>query len=87
MIPFGLVFSSFYQQENLPAYLGRGPLAFVVSHEILHSLDTSGRGHMETIHAGCPVLLGHKDITNYWFWYQGQERHRPCLREQQVRNV
>ena len=52
-----------------------------------YNLDTGGRGHMETIHAGCPVLLGHKDITNYWFWYQGQERHRPCLREEQVRNV
>ena len=73
VIPFGLVFSSFYQQENLPAYLGRGPLAFVVSHEILHSLDTSGRG-----------FDSRGRLSDWWDDSSSlnYDKHRRCLQEQ-----
>ena len=36
------------------------------------NLDVRGVGHQVTLHAGCPVLAGHKNIANLWFFYAGQ---------------
>ena len=36
------------------------------------NLDVTGVGQPLTLHAGCPVLAGHKDIANLWFLYGGQ---------------
>ena len=44
VLPFGLVTSNLAGQLGLPRYIQEGQLGFVISHEILHSLDTGGRG-------------------------------------------
>ena len=38
------------------------------------NLIDHGLGDPRTFHAGCPVLEGHKDIANLWFFYNGQNR-------------
>ena len=45
-----------------------------------HNLDHAGVGYRQTMHAGCPVLLGHKEVANLWFWVMGQHHTRPCQR-------
>ncbi|KAK7114223.1 hypothetical protein V1264_000315 [Littorina saxatilis] len=31
-----------------------------------------------TLHAGCPVIKGHKWVANKWIWTYGNEYRRPC---------
>eukprot|EP00095_Tigriopus_kingsejongensis_P008628 snap_masked-scaffold503_size153465-processed-gene-0.12 protein:Tk08628 transcript:snap_masked-scaffold503_size153465-processed-gene-0.12-mRNA-1 annotation:"hypothetical protein LOTGIDRAFT_196347" len=42
------------------------------------NLFQNGTGDPFTLHSGCPVLLGTKDIANFWFRSHGQELRRPC---------
>jgi prolyl 4-hydroxylase len=44
-----------------------------------YDVDTSEKKHPETLHAGCPVLLGNKRFANKWIREYGQEFRRPCL--------
>ena len=53
------------------------------------NLNDAGHGDPRTLHAGCPVISGHKvgiwnevmdvftvdiqDIANLWFYYKGQD--------------
>uniref|UniRef100_A0A8D0BHP0 Prolyl 4-hydroxylase subunit alpha-3 n=1 Tax=Salvator merianae TaxID=96440 RepID=A0A8D0BHP0_SALMN len=42
------------------------------------NLHRNGEGNEDTLHAGCPVLLGDKWVANKWFHEHGQEFRRPC---------
>ncbi|CAJ0964234.1 unnamed protein product, partial [Ranitomeya imitator] len=42
------------------------------------NLHRSGDGIEDTLHAGCPVLLGSKWVANKWIHECGQEFNRPC---------
>ena len=42
------------------------------------NLKKNGVGDDSTHHAGCPVLLGEKWVSNFWFHEKGQDRHYPC---------
>ena len=41
-----------------------------------YSLD--GEADPRTLHAGCPVLMGHKTVANKWIHMYGNEFNRPC---------
>ncbi|CAH1796521.1 unnamed protein product, partial [Owenia fusiformis] len=43
-----------------------------------YDLARSGQTMAETLHAGCPVLLGRKWVANKWIREYGQEFRRPC---------
>ena len=43
-----------------------------------YNLKRNGEGNPKTEHAGCPVVLGHKWISNLWIHENGQEFNRPC---------
>jgi len=58
-------------------YLGISIRPSAGSALLWNNLSPSGRGFKETLHAGCPVLLGHKEIANHWFWTLGQQWTRP----------
>ncbi|XP_073404637.1 prolyl 4-hydroxylase subunit alpha-3 [Dendrobates tinctorius] len=42
------------------------------------NLQRNGDGIEDTLHAGCPVLLGSKWVANKWIHECGQEFNRPC---------
>ncbi|XP_006141046.1 prolyl 4-hydroxylase subunit alpha-3 isoform X2 [Tupaia chinensis] len=42
------------------------------------NLHRSGEGNSDTLHAGCPVLVGDKWVANKWIHEYGQEFRRPC---------
>lgn len=42
------------------------------------NLKRSGESNILTKHAGCPVLVGHKWISNWWIHEYGQEFNRRC---------
>ncbi|XP_019504872.1 PREDICTED: prolyl 4-hydroxylase subunit alpha-3 [Hipposideros armiger] len=42
------------------------------------NLRRSGKGDDDTLHAGCPVLVGDKWVANKWIHEYGQEFRRPC---------
>ncbi|XP_047679606.1 prolyl 4-hydroxylase subunit alpha-3 isoform X2 [Prionailurus viverrinus] len=42
------------------------------------NLHRSGEGDGDTLHAGCPVLVGDKWVANKWIHEYGQEFRRPC---------
>ncbi|XP_006628156.3 prolyl 4-hydroxylase subunit alpha-3 isoform X1 [Lepisosteus oculatus] len=42
------------------------------------NLHRNGQGNGDTLHAGCPVLVGDKWVANKWVHEHGQEFHRPC---------
>ncbi|KAG8522894.1 Prolyl 4-hydroxylase subunit alpha-3 [Galemys pyrenaicus] len=42
------------------------------------NLRRSGEGDDDTLHAGCPVLVGDKWVANKWIHEYGQEFRRPC---------
>ncbi|KAJ8280168.1 hypothetical protein GJAV_G00051360 [Gymnothorax javanicus] len=42
------------------------------------NLHKNGQGNWDTLHAGCPVLVGDKWVANKWVHEHGQEFHRPC---------
>ncbi|XP_034850939.1 prolyl 4-hydroxylase subunit alpha-3 isoform X1 [Mirounga leonina] len=42
------------------------------------NLRRSGEGDGDTLHAGCPVLVGDKWVANKWIHEYGQEFRRPC---------
>uniref|UniRef100_F7BV01 Prolyl 4-hydroxylase subunit alpha-3 n=1 Tax=Equus caballus TaxID=9796 RepID=F7BV01_HORSE len=42
------------------------------------NLHRSGEGDSDTLHAGCPVLVGDKWVANKWIHEYGQEFRRPC---------
>ncbi|XP_006778033.1 PREDICTED: prolyl 4-hydroxylase subunit alpha-3 [Myotis davidii] len=42
------------------------------------NLHKSGEGDGDTLHAGCPVLVGDKWVANKWIHEYGQEFRRPC---------
>ncbi|XP_064221358.1 prolyl 4-hydroxylase subunit alpha-3 isoform X2 [Aotus nancymaae] len=42
------------------------------------NLHRSGEGDSDTLHAGCPVLVGNKWVANKWIHEYGQEFRRPC---------
>ncbi|CAG2165689.1 unnamed protein product [Oppiella nova] len=43
-----------------------------------HNLHKSGQLDRQTLHSGCPVLVGHKWIATKWIRFEGQEFHKPC---------
>ena len=43
-----------------------------------YNLKRNGEGDKKTRHAACPVLLGHKWVSNLWIHENGQEFRRPC---------
>ncbi|XP_075054591.1 prolyl 4-hydroxylase subunit alpha-3 [Mixophyes fleayi] len=42
------------------------------------NLHRNGDGNENTLHAGCPVLIGNKWVANKWIHEYGQEFKRPC---------
>ncbi|XP_075448870.1 prolyl 4-hydroxylase subunit alpha-3 isoform X3 [Ascaphus truei] len=42
------------------------------------NLHRNGEGDEDTLHAGCPVLIGNKWVANKWIHEHGQEFARPC---------
>ncbi|CAN2390965.1 Prolyl 4-hydroxylase subunit alpha-3 [Pristimantis euphronides] len=42
------------------------------------NLHRNGEGNEDTLHAGCPVLVGSKWVANKWIHEYGQEFNRPC---------
>ncbi|XP_053312613.1 prolyl 4-hydroxylase subunit alpha-3 [Spea bombifrons] len=42
------------------------------------NLRRNGEGNEDTLHAGCPVLIGNKWVANKWIHEHGQEFNRPC---------
>ncbi|XP_063807055.1 prolyl 4-hydroxylase subunit alpha-3 isoform X1 [Pseudophryne corroboree] len=42
------------------------------------NLHRNGEGNEDTLHAGCPVLIGNKWVANKWIHEYGQEFNRPC---------
>ncbi|XP_061073642.1 prolyl 4-hydroxylase subunit alpha-3 [Conger conger] len=42
------------------------------------NLHRNGRGDGDTLHAGCPVLIGDKWVANKWVHEHGQEFQRRC---------
>uniref|UniRef100_A0A6P4EZY8 procollagen-proline 4-dioxygenase n=1 Tax=Drosophila rhopaloa TaxID=1041015 RepID=A0A6P4EZY8_DRORH len=44
-----------------------------------YNLDTKGNDHMDTLHTGCPVIVGSKWVVSKWVDDQGQEFRRPCI--------
>ncbi|XP_053417263.1 prolyl 4-hydroxylase subunit alpha-3 isoform X1 [Nycticebus coucang] len=42
------------------------------------NLHRNGEGNSDTLHAGCPVLVGDKWVANKWIHEYGQEFRRPC---------
>uniref|UniRef100_A0A8C5L868 Prolyl 4-hydroxylase subunit alpha-3 n=1 Tax=Jaculus jaculus TaxID=51337 RepID=A0A8C5L868_JACJA len=42
------------------------------------NLRRNGEGDGDTLHAGCPVLVGDKWVANKWIHEYGQESRRPC---------
>lgn len=42
------------------------------------NLHRNGEGNEDTLHAGCPVLVGNKWVANKWIHDYGQEFNRPC---------
>ncbi|KAI7800455.1 prolyl 4-hydroxylase subunit alpha-3 [Triplophysa rosa] len=42
------------------------------------NLHRNGRGDGDTLHAGCPVIVGDKWVANKWVHEYGQEFQRPC---------
>lgn len=43
-----------------------------------YNLLKNGEGDKKTRHAGCPVLVGHKWVSNLWIHEHGQEFRRRC---------
>ena len=43
-----------------------------------YNLKRNGRGNERTKHAACPVLVGHKWVSNWWISETGQEFRRRC---------
>ena len=43
-----------------------------------YNFQLSGDFDFRTLHAGCPVLLGQKWVSNKWIRERGQEFTRPC---------
>lgn len=43
-----------------------------------YNLKRNGKGDPKTRHAGCPVLVGHKWVSNLWIHEHGQEFNRKC---------
>ncbi|XP_056416263.1 prolyl 4-hydroxylase subunit alpha-3 isoform X2 [Hyla sarda] len=42
------------------------------------NLHRNGEGDEDSLHAGCPVLVGSKWVANKWIHEYGQEFNRPC---------
>ncbi|XP_059187436.1 prolyl 4-hydroxylase subunit alpha-3 isoform X2 [Centropristis striata] len=42
------------------------------------NLQRNGQGDADTLHAGCPVLIGDKWVANKWIHEHGQEFQHPC---------
>ncbi|XP_041438720.1 prolyl 4-hydroxylase subunit alpha-3 [Xenopus laevis] len=42
------------------------------------NLRRNGQGDEDTLHAGCPVIIGNKWVANKWIHDYGQEFKRPC---------
>ncbi|XP_047449776.1 prolyl 4-hydroxylase subunit alpha-3 [Mugil cephalus] len=42
------------------------------------NLHRNGQGDMDTLHAGCPVLIGDKWVANKWIHEHGQEFQHRC---------
>ena len=45
------------------------------------NLHTNGLLNPETLHGGCPVVVGSKWITNKWVGWKHQQLKMPCTRE------
>lgn len=43
-----------------------------------YNLHPSLNGDIRTLHAGCPVLVGSKWVSNLWIRANGQVFRRPC---------
>ena len=44
VLPFGLLTSTLQGSNGVPSYINNGALGFIIAHEIMHSMDYSGRG-------------------------------------------
>ncbi|XP_032578396.1 prolyl 4-hydroxylase subunit alpha-1 isoform X2 [Drosophila sechellia] len=44
-----------------------------------YNLDTKGNDHMDSLHTGCPVIVGSKWVMSKWINDMGQEFTRPCI--------
>ena len=44
VLPFGLVASFLEGSEGLPSNINKAAFSFIVGHEIIHSMDSRGRG-------------------------------------------
>ena len=44
VLPFGLVSSFLQGSQGLPSYTSNAAFGFIVGHEIMHSMDSRGRG-------------------------------------------
>ena len=44
VLPFGLVSSFLQGSQGLPSYTSKAAFSFIVVHEIMHSMDSRGRG-------------------------------------------
>uniref|UniRef100_A0A0P5MAM3 procollagen-proline 4-dioxygenase n=1 Tax=Daphnia magna TaxID=35525 RepID=A0A0P5MAM3_9CRUS len=44
-----------------------------------YNLKRNGQGDPDTLHGACPVLLGHKWVSNKWIRETAQSFNRPCL--------
>jgi hypothetical protein len=64
-----------FLRRNLTVWPRKGDALF------WYNLNRDGHGNEETLHAGCPVLLGNKWVMNVWINAAGQELARPCLNE------
>ena len=43
-----------------------------------YNLNPNANGDFRTLHAACPVLFGHKWVSNKWIDIRGEMFTRPC---------
>jgi prolyl 4-hydroxylase len=49
-----------------------------------HNYERAGEQDSRTLHAACPLLMGHKWVANKWIHMRGNELLRPCGRTRAV---
>ncbi|XP_050744938.1 prolyl 4-hydroxylase subunit alpha-1-like isoform X2 [Drosophila biarmipes] len=58
---------------NLTVFPKKGSVLF------WYNLDFKGDDAMDTLHTGCPVIVGSKWVVSKWITDVGQEFRRPCI--------
>ena len=77
-----LMYMSDVERGGKTVFTNTGP-GVVVSPEkgsgvFWYNLKRNGKSNPKTEHAACPVVLGHKWVSNLWIHENGQEFRRPC---------